>query len=124
MHTCYNDSDMTNDCLFCDIAAGKISADIVYQDDELVAFRDINPQAPVHILLIPREHIGTMNDVSGENEVLAGKLMVKAALLARSEGLVEKGYRVVLNCGRDAGQEVFHIHAHILGGRKFSWPPG
>ncbi|MDP8299523.1 MAG: histidine triad nucleotide-binding protein [Candidatus Tantalella remota] len=115
---------MTDDCLFCDIAGGKISADIVYQDDELVAFKDINPQAPVHILLIPREHIGTLNDVSGENEALAGKLLVKAGELARTEGLSEKGYRVVLNCGRDAGQEVFHIHAHILGGRKFAWPPG
>ena len=115
---------MTDDCLFCDIAGGKISADIVYQDDELVAFKDINPQAPVHILLIPREHIGTLNDVSGENEALAGKLLVKAGELARTEGLSEKGCRVVLNCGRDAGQEVFHIHAHILGGRKFAWPPG
>ena len=95
-----------DDCLFCKIVEGEIPADIVYENDTVVAFRDINPQAPTHILIIPREHISTIND------------------LAAAEGLTDKGYRVVMNCGEGAGQSVFHIHLHLLGGRGFDWPPG
>ena len=107
------------DCLFCKIVEGEIPADIVYENDTVLAFRDINPQAPTHILIIPREHIGTINDLSPEHEVVVGRLFVAAKEIAAAEGLTEKGYRVVMNCGEGAGQSVFHIHLHLLGGRGF-----
>jgi histidine triad (HIT) family protein len=112
------------DCLFCRIAAGKQPADIVYEDSHVIAFRDIMPQAPVHILVIPREHVdGPL--ALGENEsVLAGQLIAAAAQVARQEGLAEDGYRLVLNQGRNGGQSVFHVHLHVLGGRRMKWPPG
>ena len=112
------------DCLFCKIAAGEIPADIVYQDETLVAFRDINPVAPHHILLIPRKHIATVNDAGEKDAALIGTLALKAAELARELGFDESGYRLIMNCNRAAGQTVFHIHMHLLGGRDFSWPPG
>jgi histidine triad (HIT) family protein len=112
------------DCLFCKIAAGDIPAKLVHQDDEVVAFRDINPQAPAHILIIPRKHIETTNDIGEADAALVGRLMLVAKKLAADEGIAQSGWRAVLNCNRDAGQDVFHIHLHLLGGRKMHWPPG
>ena len=112
------------DCLFCKIVDGDIPADIVYESDSLVAFRDIAPKAPTHVLLIPRRHIATMNDLEDDHASLAGELFVTAAKIAADEGLAEDGYRVVMNCNEAAGQSVFHIHLHLLGGRHMSWPPG
>ena len=112
------------DCLFCKIVDGDIPADIVYESDSLVAFRDIAPKAPTHVLLIPRRHIATMNDLQDGDVSLAGELFVTAAKIAADEGLAEDGYRVVMNCNEAAGQSVFHIHLHLLGGRHMSWPPG
>ena len=111
-------------CLFCNIVEGKIPADIVYQDETVLAFRDINPQAPTHILCIPRKHISTINDLTEEDEAVAGRLMLTASKLAKQLGFAEDGYRVVMNCNGHAGQTVFHIHLHLLGGRHMSWPPG
>ncbi len=113
---------MGEDCLFCKIFEGKIPADVVYKDDEIMAFRDIHPQAPIHVLLIPKKHIETISDVDEKEIDILGKLVVAAKKVAEKEGL--KSYRLVFNCGADAGQEVSHIHLHLLGGRKFSWPPG
>lgn len=113
-----------SDCLFCKIASGDIQGDIVHQDDEILAFRDINPQAPTHILIIPKKHIATVNDLAEEDQQLIGKLFSDAKALAKQEGLSERGYRLVMNCNADAGQTVFHIHLHLLGGRTMKWPPG
>lgn len=115
---------MANECLFCKIAAGEIPSAEVYSDDEFYAFRDINPAAPSHVLLIPRKHIAKITDAGvGETDLL-GKMLLRANVVAEREGLTTTGFRCVLNCGKHAGQEVFHIHLHILGGRDFSWPPG
>jgi len=111
-------------CIFCKIAAGEIKSKIVYEDKDLVAFDDVNPQAPVHVILIPRAHIETINDADGKSKELLGGLMCAIPKIAAAKDLAENGYRVVFNCKKDAGQEVMHIHAHILGGRKFRWPPG
>ena len=113
-----------SDCLFCKIVSGDIQGDIVHQDDEILAFRDINPQAPTHILIIPKKHIATVNDLAEEDQQLIGKLFSDAKALAKQEGLSERGYRLVMNCNADAGQTVFHIHLHLLGGRTMKWPPG
>ncbi len=110
------------DCLFCQIVRGEIPAKIVAQDDQYVAFRDVNPQAPTHVLVIPRVHVATLNDVK-DGALLSG-LLTKARELARKEGLADRGYRVVINTNPDGGQTVFHLHAHILGGRAMHWPPG
>ena len=112
------------DCLFCKLLAGQIPAAIVYEDERVVAFRDINPQAPTHVLVIPRRHIATLNDLGPDDDGLVGELVRRAAAIAREEGHAERGYRVVFNCNADAGQTVFHIHLHLVGGRKLSWPPG
>ena len=112
------------DCLFCRIVSGEIPASIVYQDERVVAFRDINPQAPVHVLLIPRRHIGTLNDLSPADDGIVGEMVRRAAAIAGELGVSERGYRTVFNCNADAGQTVFHIHLHLLGGRKMAWPPG
>ena len=112
------------DCLFCKIVAGEVPADVVYENDSLIAFRDISPKAPTHILLIPRRHIATMNDLQAGDIPLAGELFTTAAKIAADEGLADDGYRVVMNCNEAAGQSVFHIHLHLLGGRSMSWPPG
>jgi histidine triad (HIT) family protein len=112
------------DCLFCKIATGEIPANLVYQDDRLVAFRDINPQAPTHILVIPRRHIATLNELSAEDAPLVGEMVGRAATIARELGHDEAGYRTVINCNADAGQTVFHIHLHLLAGRGMTWPPG
>jgi histidine triad (HIT) family protein len=111
-------------CLFCDIAAGNVLGDILYQDEQVVAFRDINPKAPVHILVIPRRHISTINELSDGDEAVIGRLFAVAKSLAVDENIAENGYRVVMNCNADGGQSVYHIHLHLLGGRSMLWPPG
>ncbi len=111
-------------CLFCKIANGEIDADIVYEDVDVVAFRDIHPQAKHHILVIPRRHIATVNDAEEQDAELLGKLLLTARRLARELGVAEDGYRLVMNCNRDGGQTVFHIHLHLLAGRQLHWPPG
>lgn len=111
-------------CLFCQIAARKLPARIIHEDSELVAFEDINPQAPTHVLVIPRRHISTLNDLGADDEALVGKLFRAAAGIARERGLAQRGWRAVMNCNAEAGQSVFHIHLHLLGGRPMSWPPG
>jgi len=113
------------DCIFCKIASGEIPADVVYEDDEILAFSDLAPQAPVHVLIIPKTHIASLDDVdeSAGHKELLGHLIVKAHEIAAGLGL-ENGYRVVNNCGEDAMQTVKHVHFHLLGGRKMDWPPG
>ncbi len=111
-----------SECLFCRIAQGELGASVVAQDQQFVAFRDINPQAPVHVLVIPRAHVATLNEAS-DPALLAG-LLAQAREVARAEGLAERGYRVVINTNAEAGQSVFHLHAHVLGGRPMRWPPG
>ncbi len=112
------------ECLFCQIVKEKIPAEIIYDDDEILAFRDINPQAPVHVLLIPKRHITNLNAIDDDDEPLLARLMRVSAKLAHHEGIAESGYRVVTNCQEDAGQSVFHLHFHLLGGRRMTWPPG
>jgi histidine triad (HIT) family protein len=111
-------------CLFCRIVAGEIPADLVHQDDRSVVIRDLNPQAPTHLLVIPREHIDSLDDASQKDEGLLGHLLRVAAKVANAEGLAETGYRTVINNGAGAGQSVFHLHVHVLGGRTMNWPPG
>jgi histidine triad (HIT) family protein len=113
-----------SECLFCKFVSGEITPNIVYQDDEVLAFRDINPQSPTHILIIPKRHIPTLNDLTPEDAELVGKLYLTAKKLAEDEGIDESGYRTVMNCNEEAGQSVFHIHLHLLGGRPMAWPPG
>ena len=113
-----------DNCLFCNIVAEEIPADIVYEDDSIIAFRDINPQAPVHILIIPKLHISTLNDLKPEHAELIGELILSAKDIAKKEGISDAGYRTGFNCNKAAGQTVYHIHLHLLGGRTFSWPPG
>lgn len=113
-----------SECIFCQIAAGEISCDEVYADEKILAFRDINPQAPTHVLVIPRRHIGALADLSEQDTAIMGHLSISAARIAADLGLASDGYRWVLNNGEDAGQTVPHIHLHILGGRRLGWPPG
>jgi histidine triad (HIT) family protein len=113
---------MADDCLFCRIVRKEIPATIVLSDEHVVAFRDINPQAPVHIVIVPREHVPSLNE-AGDAEML-GRLSLAAAKLAQSENIADSGYRTVVNTNRAAGQTVFHVHLHLLGGRSFAWPPG
>ena len=111
-------------CLFCRIAAGEIPASIVYQDDRVIAFNDINPQARMHVLVVPKRHIATLNDLSTEDDELVGEMVRRAAAIASEAGYGESGFRTVFNTNADAGQTVFHIHLHVLGGRSLAWPPG
>jgi histidine triad (HIT) family protein len=115
---------MPEDTIFGKIARGEMDADIVYENEHVVAFRDINPQAPTHVLVIPRKPVPTINDLQADDRELVGELFLAAKEIARTEGLDESGYRVVMNCGEGAGQTVFHIHLHVLGGRGLKWPPG
>jgi histidine triad (HIT) family protein len=112
------------ECVFCKIVAGELPADTVYEDDVVVAFRDINARAPTHILIIPRRHVASLNNVALEDEALVGHIVRVAAQLAAKEGVAGDGYRVVANCGPNAGQSVDHVHFHLLGGRAMGWPPG
>jgi histidine triad (HIT) family protein len=113
-----------SDCLFCKIIAGDIPSAIIHQDEALVTFKDINPQAPLHVLIVPRKHIASLNDLSAENDALVGSMFRRAAALAKEHGYHERGYRTVFNTNREAGQTVFHIHLHLLAGRSLTWPPG
>jgi histidine triad (HIT) family protein len=115
---------MMSEDLFLKIISREIPADIVYEDDDVLAFRDVNPQAPLHVLIIPKVHIRTINDIQPQNAELFGKLFLAARDIAAQQGVEEDGYRVVMNCNSAAGQTVFHVHLHLLAGRQFSWPPG
>ena len=112
------------DCLFCKIIKGEIPSAKVYEDDKVYAFRDIEPQAPVHILIIPKEHIASANELTEENASIVGHIFAVAAKIAKEEGIAEGGYRIVNNCGQDGGQTVGHLHFHMLGARSLAWPPG
>jgi histidine triad (HIT) family protein len=112
------------DCLFCKMVSGEIAPDKVFEDDDVLAFRDINPQAPTHVLVVPKRHVATLNELDGESAGLVGKMVLAAAEVARREGFAEQGYRTIMNCNADGGQTVFHIHLHLLGGRVMGWPPG
>lgn len=113
-----------SDCLFCKFVSREIEPDVVFENDAVLAFRDINPQAPTHVLVVPKEHISTLNDLDTAHRELIGELYLAAKEVARAEGIDERGYRTVMNCNAEAGQTVFHIHLHLLGGRGMSWPPG
>ena len=112
------------DCLFCKIINREIPATIVYQDERIVAFNDINPQAPTHVLVVPRRHIATLNELTGDDDQLAGEVVRRAAAIAKERGIANAGYRTVFNTNAGAGQTVFHIHLHLIGGRPMHWPPG
>ena len=111
-------------CLFCKIAQGEVSATVLHDDTEMMAFRDIRPQAPTHVLIIPKQHIATIDDADSKDEQLLGRMILAAKKLAKSEGLSDVGYRLVFNVNSGGGQEVYHIHLHLLGGRQMTWPPG
>jgi histidine triad (HIT) family protein len=111
-------------CLFCRIIEGEIPASVVHRDDDLIVINDINPQAPLHVLIIPVEHIATTNDLDPAHDALVGRMLRRAAAIASERGYAEHGYRTVFNCNREAGQSVFHIHMHLLAGRGLGWPPG
>ncbi|MDP6777192.1 MAG: histidine triad nucleotide-binding protein [Candidatus Latescibacteria bacterium] len=113
-----------SDCIFCRIAAGEIPAERVFEDDQFLAFKDINPHAPTHLVVIPKRHVALLTDLGGEEAAFAGGWLLAANRAAAAVGVAESGYRVVANCNADAGQEVFHIHMHVLGGRRLGWPPG
>ena len=113
-----------DNCIFCKIAAREIPSEIIYEDREVIAFKDVNAQAPTHVLIIPKKHIEKVSDINEVNSGIIAGLAVAANKIARAQGISESGYRLVLNCEKDAGQEVYHIHMHLLGGRKMSWPPG
>ena len=113
-----------SDCLFCRIVNREIPASIVYEDDRVVAFNDINPQGPTHVLVIPKRHIASLNDLTADDDQIVGELVRRAAAIADERGIAESGFRTVFNTNRGAGQTVFHIHLHLIGGRSLSWPPG
>ena len=113
-----------SDCLFCRLVAGSIPAQVVHRDDAVVAFRDVNPQAPLHVLIVPTKHIATVNDLTAGDDALIGSMFRRAAAIAAEHGYAERGFRTVFNTNRDAGQTVFHVHLHLLAGRGLTWPPG
>ena len=112
------------DCLFCKIVAGEVPADVVHTTERTVAFRDVNPQAPTHVLVVPKQHIASLSDLAADDDRIVGEVVRRAAAIAHERGIAAGGYRTVFNTNRDAGQTVFHIHLHLLGGRSMSWPPG
>lgn len=112
------------DCIFCDIVRGRVPAEKVYEDDMVLAFHDINPQAPIHVLIIPKEHVAGVADLGDEHEAVAGRIQTAAAKIARQLDVADRGFRLVANCGSDGGQTVFHLHYHLLAGRALRWPPG
>jgi histidine triad (HIT) family protein len=113
-----------SDCLFCKIVEGKIPAKKVYEDADVLAFDDIQPQAPVHVLVIPKKHVATLNDLGPQEDAVAGKLLRIAAQIAKERGIADRGWRATVNVNKDAHQLVFHVHLHLMGGRSFGWPPG
>ena len=117
-------ADAASACLFCRIVKREIPATIVYEDDRVLAFNDINPQGPTHVLVIPKQHIATLNDLAPDDDAIVGELVRRAGAIAAERGISSNGYRVVFNTNRDAGQTVFHIHLHLVGGRSLAWPPG
>ena len=121
---CMNEVGENNDCLFCKIVEKKIPADIVYESEDIIAFKDIEPKAPIHCLIIPKKHISTINDIDGSNSNIIGLMYEAAAQLARTFNVDKDGYRVVMNCNSNGGQTVYHIHLHFLAGRQLNWPPG
>ena len=121
---CMNEVGENNDCLFCKIVEKKIPADIVYESEDIIAFKDIEPKAPIHCLIIPKKHISTINDIDGSNSNIIGLMYEAAAQLARTLNVDKDGYRVVMNCNSNGGQTVYHVHLHFLAGRQLSWPPG
>lgn len=112
------------DCIFCKIIKREIPSNIVFEDENIVAFNDINPQAPIHVLIIPKEHFASLNNIPEEKKESLSNLLLKARQIAKEKGIAKTGYRLVLNTEKDSGQDVFHIHLHLLGGRRMSWPPG
>ena len=112
------------ECIFCKMVSGEIQPDLVYQDQHVIAFRDINPQAPTHVLVVPREHIATLNDLTPDHAALIGRMYLAARAVAHQDGIAERGYRTLINCNPEAGQTVYHLHLHVLGGRHMRWPPG
>ena len=112
------------DCLFCKILTGEIPASIVYEDEHVIAFKDINPQAPLHALIVPKRHIASLNDLSSGDDALVGEMVRRAAAIAKQQGYADRGFRTVFNTNAEAGQTVFHIHLHVLAGRGLTWPPG
>lgn len=112
------------DCIFCKIASGAIPAKIVHEDDQLIAFHDLQPQAPTHILVIPKRHFSTLNELTDDDAALVGQLVIAARAIARDAGFADDGFRVVMNCNEQGGQSVYHIHLHLLAGRQMHWPPG
>lgn len=115
---------MKEDCIFCQIASGKVSSDLVYMDEHTVAFNDINPEAPIHILIVPKQHIATLGEIKSSKTSLLGEMLLVASRLAKEKGFAEKGYRLVINIGHEAGQTIDHLHIHLLAGRYLAWPPG
>jgi histidine triad (HIT) family protein len=113
-----------SECIFCKMVSGELTPDVVLETDNVLAFRDLNPQAPTHVLAIPKRHIASINDLTAQDAALVGELYLAAQAVAAQDGLTESGYRTVMNCGEGAGQTVFHLHLHILGGRRMTWPPG
>lgn len=113
-----------SDCIFCKMVSGDIQPDVVYEDAEVLAFRDMHPQAPTHVLVIPKQHIATTNDLDAGSADIIGKLYLAAKQVAADEGIAERGYRTLINCNPESGQSVYHIHLHMLGGRPMGWPPG
>ena len=113
-----------SDCLFCKIINRDIPATLIYEDSQLVAFQDVNPQAPMHILVVPKRHIATLNDLTADDDVIIGSMVRRATVIANDQKYGQAGYRTVFNCNADGGQTVFHIHLHLLGGRTMAWPPG
>ena len=113
-----------SECLFCKIRQGEIPADIIFENDDVLAFNDVNPQAPVHLLIIPKKHISTVNDMTDDDQLIMGKLFSAARAIAKQKGVSDDGYRLVVNCNEKAGQTVFHIHMHMLADRALTWPPG
>ena len=113
-----------SDCVFCKIVRRELSSRVVFENNKIIAFEDSNPQGPVHLLIIPKNHIEKISDLTDDNACLIGELILTAKMLACRQGISDTGYRIVLNCGKDAGQEVLHLHLHLLGGRSFTWPPG
>lgn len=112
------------DCLFCKLVAGEIPATILYEDQDVIAFEDIMPQAPVHFLVIPKKHISTLNDLTDKDKLVMGSLPIVASKIAKEKGVADDGYRLVMNCNENGGQTVYHIHMHVLADRKLTWPPG
>jgi histidine triad (HIT) family protein len=112
------------ECLFCKLVRGEIPAAVIYEDERLIAFKDINPQAPLHALIVPKRHIASLNDLSADDDPLVGEMVRRAAAIARDAGYAERGFRTVFNTNAEAGQTVFHIHLHVLAGRGLTWPPG